>query len=161
MTKHFQSSSIFKEFVFHESLKHYQFSILNCSLCLLKDLPNHWIDISFPVLMYTTVQRFGVRNICFWKKLMDALNWWKVTIKTFMLQKISISNKCCSSEPSIHQKKKKKKNHKNNCSENLEQQISIRKNQKWFLKDHVTLKPRVMAEKNSALHQRNKLHFKI
>ncbi len=120
MTKHFQSSSIFKEFVLHESLKHYQFSILNCSLCLLKDLPNHWIDISFPVLMYTTVQKFGVRNICFWKKLMDALNWWKVTIKTFMLQKISISNKCCSSEPSIHQKKSIKI-----TSENLEQQIRM------------------------------------
>ncbi len=152
MTKNVQSSSIFKEFVLHESLKHYQFSILNCSLCLLKDLPNHWIDISFPVLMYTTVQRFGVRNICFWKKLMDALNWWKVTIKTFMLQKISISNKCCSSEK---KSKKKKKSIKITVQKILNSKLE------WFLKDHVTLKPRVMAEENSALHQRNKLHFKI
>ncbi len=33
----------------------------------------------------------------------NALNWLKVTVKTFiMLQKISISNKCCSFELSIH-----------------------------------------------------------
>ncbi len=44
------------------------------------------------------------------KKLMflfrkDALNWSKVTIKTnIMLQKISISNKCCCFELSIHQR---------------------------------------------------------
>ncbi len=31
----------------------------------------------------------------------DALNWSKVTVKTFMLQKISILNKCCSFELSI------------------------------------------------------------
>ncbi len=35
---------------------------------------------------------------------MDALNWLKVTVKSFtLLQKISISNKCCSFELSIHQ----------------------------------------------------------
>ncbi len=35
----------------------------------------------------------------------DALNWSKVMIKTFiMLQIISISDKCCSSELSIHQR---------------------------------------------------------
>ncbi len=31
---------------------------------------------------------------------------------------------------------------------------------KRFLKDHVTLKTGEMATKNSALHHRNKLHFK-
>ncbi len=31
----------------------------------------------------------------------------------------------------------------------------------WFLKDHVTLKTGVMMLKNSALHHRNKLHFKV
>ncbi len=45
----------------------------------------------------------------FWKKLIlrfskNALNWSKVTVKTFMLQKISISNKWCSFELSIHQR---------------------------------------------------------
>ncbi len=31
----------------------------------------------------------------------------------------------------------------------------------WFLKDHVKLKTGVMIVENSALHHRNKLHFKI
>ncbi len=40
----------------------------------------------------------------------DALNWSKVMINTFiMLQKISISDKCCSSELCIHQRNQKKK----------------------------------------------------
>ncbi len=40
---------------------------------------------------------------------MDTLNWSKVMIKTFlMLQKIYISDKCCSSELSIHQRNLKK-----------------------------------------------------
>ncbi len=34
----------------------------------------------------------------------DALHSFKETIQTFMLQKISISNKCCSFELSIYQR---------------------------------------------------------
>ncbi len=55
-------------------------------------------------LKYTTVQRFGISKIFFfWKRerkkqtllfSRDALNWSKVTAKTFItLQKISVSNK--------------------------------------------------------------------
>ncbi len=56
-------------------------------------------------------------------------------------------------------------------SKNLEKKVSqfhnINSFQHWwynellFLKDHVTLKTGVMMLKNSALHNRNKLHFKI
>ncbi len=68
---------------------------------------------------------------------------------------------------SIHQRILEKENHSfnknvsttfmidNNNNVFLEQQISILE---WFLKDHMTLK--IDAE-NSALHHRNKLHFKI
>ncbi len=31
----------------------------------------------------------------------------------------------------------------------------------WFLKDHVALKTGVMMLKNTALHHRNKFHFKM
>lgn len=41
--------------------------------------------------IYATVQKFGKIFFLFIK---DALNWLKVT-KTFMLQKTSVSNKCC------------------------------------------------------------------
>ncbi len=45
--------------------------------------------------------------ICLFSK--DAFNLSKVMIKTFiMLQKISISDKCCSSELSVHQRNLKK-----------------------------------------------------
>ncbi len=51
--------------------------------------------------------------------------------------------------------------HKNIMQHNCyhaEHQISILE---WFLKDHVTLKTKVMATENSSFHHRNKLHFKI
>ncbi len=82
-----------------------------------------------------------------WKLILllskDALSWSKVMIKTFiMLQKISISDKCCSSELSIHQWNLKKINllrcfqHNNNNNKSFfEQQIRIFE---WFQKDHVT-----------------------
>ncbi len=69
-------------------------------------------------LIHYTIQKLGVSYIFFggggggrlillFSK--DALNWSKVMIKTFiMLQKISISDKCCSSELSIHQRNLKK-----------------------------------------------------
>ncbi len=42
----------------------------------------------------------------------DALNWSKVTVKTFiMFKKISVSNKCCFFELSIHQRVLKNKMH--------------------------------------------------
>ncbi len=84
-------------------------------------------------------------------------------IKTLiMLQKISISDKCCSSEHSVHQRNLKKFY---SAVFNIiiiinvfEQQISILE---WFLKDHVTLKTEVMMLKIQFWNQRNKLHFKI
>ncbi len=55
--------------------------------------------------MHYTIQKLGVSIFFFiWKEMIeiwfskDALNWSK------MLQKISISDKCCSSELSIHQR---------------------------------------------------------
>jgi len=73
----------------------------------------------------------------------DALNCLKVTVNMFiMLQTLSISNKYCSFELSVHQIILKKivyttvlNTDKNNMF--LEQHISILE---WFLKDHATLK---------------------
>ena len=56
----------------------------------------------FKYTVYTTVQKF-VGQILFSK---DTLNWSEVTVKTIqILQNISISNKWCSVELIIHQKK--------------------------------------------------------
>ncbi len=40
--------------------------------------------------MYTTVQKFGVSKILILLFSKDALNWSKVTVKTIMLQTISV-----------------------------------------------------------------------
>ncbi len=55
------------------------------------------------IIHYTKI--LGIEIITFW----FSKDWSKVMIKTFiMLQKISISDKCCSSELSIHQRNLKK-----------------------------------------------------
>ncbi len=75
------------------------------------DIPSRNASIwrNFVITNYTTVQKsvFFKEIILLFSK--GALYWLKVTVKTFvMLQKISISNKCCTFELSIHRRKKKK-----------------------------------------------------
>ncbi len=85
----------------------------------------------------------------------SLMRWSKVTIKTFiMLQKISISNKCCAFELSIHQKSYIMVSTKIWSSTAV---FNIDKNLKCFLssnqhiimisEDHVTLKPGVIMLK--------------
>ncbi len=81
----------------------------------------------------------------------EALNWSKVMIKTFiMLQKISISDKSCSSELFNNQWNLKKI-----YSDVFNKIIIILE---WFLKDRVN---GVTMLKNQLSNHRNKLHFKI
>ncbi len=103
-----------------------------------------------------------------WKKskklillfIKDALKWEKVTVKTFiMLQKISISNKCCSFELSIHLWILKKLNvsrfPQKYCAAQLFSTLIIIRNVSWaanqyiimISEDHVTLKTGVMMLK--------------
>ncbi len=78
-----------------------------------------------------------------------------VIVRTFQIvQKISISNKRCSFELSIHQRILLILYNNKKC---FELQISI---WEWLLKDHVTLKTEVMMLKIQFC-QRNKLHDKI
>ncbi len=72
------------------------------------------------------------------------------TVLCIMLQKLFISDKYWSLDPSIHQRILKKMYSTvlnidaNNNNNKLEQQISILE---WFLKDHMTLKTGVMMLK--------------
>ncbi len=89
----------------------------------------------------------------------DALNCSKVTVMTFiMLQKISISNKCCSLERSIHQRILKNKMYQfpqKYCAAQLFSTLIIIRNVSWaanqhiimISEDHVTLKTGVMMLK--------------
>jgi len=76
----------------------------------------------------------------------DVINWSKVTVYTFlMLQKLSLSYKCCSFELCIHQIILKRTFFSTLIIVMfLEHQIIILE---WFLKDHVTMKPGVMMLK--------------
>ncbi len=66
----------------------------------------------------------------------DALNCSKVMIKTFiMFQNISISDKCCSSEPSVHQRNLKYYTFQHNINSCFSEQNII-----MISEDHVTLK---------------------
>jgi len=66
-----------------------------------------------------------------------------VTVNTFiMLQKVSMSNKCCSFELSVHQRILEKYQGFNRIL------IIILE---WFLKDHLTLKTGVMMMNSLAL----------
>ncbi len=77
------------------------------------------------MVMYFTVHKFGVSKIFFVITLM------KLTVNTFiMLQKISISNRCHSSELSIHLKMLNPKILKILCSTTV---FNIDNNQKCFL----------------------------
>ncbi len=70
-----------------------------CNFCIWGDdwahreMQEKWTHIFKIVIVYTTIQSF-----LFWKKLIllfskNALNWWKVTVTSFMmLQKTSVSN---------------------------------------------------------------------
>ncbi len=96
----------------------------------------------------------------------DALNWSKVTVKTFtMLQKILIENKFCSFELSIHQRILTKCFHV--ISSKAAKLFSTTKiigtvSWAWFLKDHVcNTEDWSNDADNSALNHSNKLHFKI
>ncbi len=85
-----------------------------------------------------------------WIKLIKS-----VIVRTFQIvQKISISNKRCSFELSIHQIILLIMYNNKKC---FELQISI---WEWLLKDHVTLKTEVMMLKIQFC-QRNKWHVKI
>ncbi len=75
------------------------------------------LDLTYTLFHLKAWSQFNVLFIFLGKKLSklillfskNALNWSKVMIKTFiMLQIISISDKCCSSELSIHQRNLKK-----------------------------------------------------
>ncbi len=67
----------------------------------------------------------------------DALNWSKVSVKTFlMLQNLSISNKCCSFELSHHQMKNK--TNKNKTAQLFSTLIIIR-NASWAANQHIRM----------------------
>jgi len=73
----------------------------------------------------------------------DALNWSKVTVKTFiMLQKISISNTCWWTFFLYYNKQHNCFQHCHSSEMFLEHQIRILE---WFLKNHVTLNTVVMT----------------
>ncbi len=94
---------------------------------------------SFCNIIHYTIQKLGVSIYTYiqvyiyggkkWYKLIllfskDALNRSKVMIKTFiMLQNIYISDKCCSSELSIHQRNLRKCNNNNKCFYELQIRI--------------------------------------
>ncbi len=83
----------------------------------------------------------------------DALNWSKVTVKTFiMLQNISISNKCCSFELSVQLWILKNKTypgfHKNMQQHNGFLHWAENQHIIMISEDHVTLKTGVMMLKN-------------
>ncbi len=82
----------------------------------------------------------------------DALNWSKVTVKTFIMwQKISISNTCCSFELSVQlwilKNKMHHSFHKNIVQHNCFQHWAANQHIIMISEDHVTLKTGVMMLK--------------
>ncbi len=103
---------------------------------------------------HTTAQKFGVRKKLILLFIKEALNWSKVTAKTFiMLEKISISNKCCSFE--LSWKCNLSPFPQKYWAANLISALIIIRNVSWaanqhirmISEDHVTLKTGVMMLK--------------
>ncbi len=128
-------------------LRRLWFMFKNASICILTNNANE----SFPMLHLTfdwTPDAGAEPEGCpGWKLILlfskDDLNRSKVMIKTFiMLQMISISDKYCSSELSIHQR-------------------NLKKLYSTVFNIIVIIIINVFWAKNSAWNHRNKLHFKI
>ncbi len=98
----------------------------------------------------------------------DALNCLKVTVKTFMLQKISISNKCCSFELfNSSNNPEKKWVPQNYEAGQLFSTLIIFRNVSWAANQLIRMISEGTCDtedwsndaENSTLHHRNKLHF--
>ncbi len=97
-----------------------------------------------------------------------ALNWLKVTVKTFIINKISLSNKCCSFELSIHQKilKQNVSLFPHEAAQLFSTLIIIR-NVSWAANQHIRMISEGSCDtedwsndaENSAAHHRNTFQF--
>ncbi len=141
--------------------------LLNCNVFLWSKLhfQHHYSSLQCHMIFrnHSNIQKFGVRFLKSYKLILlfsnDALNSSKVTAKTFItLQKISISNKCCSFEIFIHLwilKNKVYQFPQKYCAAQLFSTLIIIRNVSWaanqhiimISEDHVTLKTGVMMLK--------------